>query len=897
MAKTLYLIDGHSHCYRAFHAIRGMTAPDGKQPTNAVYGFVSMLLSLIKKQKPDLLGVVFDAPGPTFRHKMYDKYKGTRPPMPDELRTQLPLIMEIVSAYNIPLYLKEGFEADDILGTIAKKGEKAGLEVYLVTGDKDTFQLITDAVKVYDTQKDSIRDRDWLKRQKGIAPEQMIDLLALQGDSTDNVPGVPGVGEKTALKFLKEYGSLEGLYENTDKLKGKQKEKVEGNRDQALLSRKLVTIDTAVDVKVDFTNFTLAGQDTTRLRELFKKLGFKRFLNELGADGDSAKAAAAAAERRDCTYRLVNRKKEFVALTGKLAKQKLLSVDLETTSVYPVQAELVGMSFSFKEKEAYYVPVKARAEDTCLNVDMVLAALKPIYESEKIAKIGQNIKYDAIVLRRYGVELKNVVFDTMIASYLLNPERRSNSLDALSLEHLGIEKIATKEIIGSGKNTITMDQAPLEKVSDYACEDADAVFRLHALLSKKIKEAKLEKLLTEVELPLIESLMEMELTGVRLDKKLLKAMSKNLEENIALIEQEIFESAGHEFNINSPKQLSAVLFTELGLPITRKTKTGASTDSDTLAYLATMHDLPKLIVEYRNLGKLKSTYVDALPALINPKTGRVHASFNQTITATGRLSSSDPNLQNIPIREETGKSIRRAFVPDDKEHLFLSSDYSQIELRLLAHYSKDEGLIEAFNEGKDIHTIVAAEINGIDEDEVTPEQRTGAKAVNFGIIYGLSAYGLSQDIGISVKSAKLFIDSYFEMYPQVKDFIDDTVAFAREHGCVKTILGRVRHLAEIHSSNKNLQKFAERAAVNTVLQGSAADLIKVAMNTICSKKKAQGLESKLLLQIHDELLFEVPKKELAAMETLVRTEMEGALTLAVPLIVATGKGKNWLELK
>ena len=880
--KRLFLIDGNSFCYRAYYAIRSLTNSKG-QPTNAIYGFVTMLNKIVKDNSPDMLAVAFDLKGPTFRHKKYEEYKIHRKPMPDDLSGQIPHIKEVVRAYNIPIYEVEGYEADDVLATLAKKAEERDIETFIVTGDKDALQLVNSHIKVYSPHKEGfIYDAKRVKETYGVEPDRMIDIMSLMGDLTDNIPGVKGIGEKTAVELIGEFGSLDNLLKNVDKVKSESRKKMlKDNIEMAKLSRELAVLDMDVPIKIDFKELELKEPDQVRLMELFKELEFKSLLKDV-----------TPRDKLDSTYELIDSEKKFGAIVSKLKELKEFAFDFETTSEDPMLAQLVGVSFSWKIGEAHYVPMLKY-----LKRDAVLEKLKPVFEDDKIKKIGQNIKYEYVVLANYAIKLRGISFDTMVASYLLNPSKLNHNLEDISLEYLN-HKLTTpiEELLGKGKNAITMDKVDVDKVGQYCCEDSDVTLRLKKILEKEISAKDLDGLLYDVEIPLIEVLAIMEINGVEIDKDYLSDLSKEMEGKLARLTKHIYKIAGEEFNINSPKQLSKILFEKLKLPIVKKTKTGISTNEEVLVKLAAKHELPALLLEYRELAKLKSTYVDSLPALINPKTGKVHTSFNQTVTATGRLSSSDPNLQNIPIKTEEGRKIRKAFIASGKNNVLLSADYSQIELRILAHLSGDKHLIEAFKEGRDIHAFTASLVFGIEEKDVTSEMRNMAKTVNFGIIYGMSPYGLSQSLKIDVDKAKNFIDAYFERYPDVREYLEGLIAEAREKGFVTTLLGRRRYIPEINSQDMRIRQFAERTAINTPIQGSAADVIKVAMIAI-NAKLSKDIVSRMTLQVHDELVLDVPKEELKKVCEIVKDGMEKVIKLNVPVEAHIEVGKNWLEME
>ena len=885
--KRLFLIDGNSFCYRAFYAIRSLSNSKG-QPTNAIYGFNSMLGKIIKDEKPDMLAVAFDLKGPTFRHKKFDEYKIHRKPMPDDLISQMTYIKQLVQAHNIPMYEMQGYEADDVLATLAKKAEDKDIETFIVTGDKDALQLVDSHIKVYSTHKEGlIYDAHKVKEIYGVGPDKMTDIMALMGDATDNIPGVKGIGEKSAIELIGEFGSLERLYENIDKVKSDAKKKIlaEG-KESAYLSKELASVDTDVPIDINFKELELKEPDQARLLELYKELEFKTLLKDL-----------TPTKKLESEYILVDDEKAFDALIAGLERSKEFVFDTETTSEDPVLAKLAGLSFSWKEGTAYYVGVSEGAsEEKKLDIELVIGKLKDIFEDEMIKKTAQNVKYDYIVLANYGIHVKGIIFDTMVASYLLNPSKPNHGLDDISFEYLN-HKMTTsiQELIGKGKSAITMDKVDVEKVSDYSCEDSDVTFRLKKILEKDISQKGLDELLYKVEMPLVEVLAEMETSGVSIDKEYLADLSKEMEKRLDKLTGKIYELAGEEFNINSPKQLSVILFEKMKLPVIRRTKTGISTDEEVLTKLALSHPLPEKLLEYRELSKLKSTYVDSLPDLINPATNRVHTSFNQTVTATGRLSSSGPNLQNIPIRTEEGRKIRKAFIASDKNNLLLSADYSQIELRILGHLSEDANLIKAFKEGSDIHAYTASLVFGVKESEVTPDMRGMAKTVNFGILYGMSPYGLSQSLKIDVNKAKEFIDSYFERYPGVKVYLEGLIEEARQNGYVTTLLGRRRYIPEINSQDMRMRQFAERTAINTPIQGSAADIIKVAMISIHERLSKKKLATKMIMQVHDELVFDVPKDELKEVYKIVKDGMENIIKLKVPVEAHVEVGRNWLE--
>ncbi|MBI2095346.1 MAG: DNA polymerase I [Candidatus Omnitrophica bacterium] len=881
------LVDGNSFCYRAFYAIRELRNSRG-EPTNAVYGFVTMLEKLLKETAPDGAAVTFDLKGPTFRHKRYEAYKIQRPPMPEDLVRQIPVIKEAVRAFRIPIFEKEGYEADDVIATISRVLEKKGHEVFIVTGDKDALQLVSDKIKVLNPQKENfIYDEAAVRARYGVGPSGVVEIMALMGDASDNIPGVQGVGEKTAVKLIAEFGTLENVLKNIPAIKGDRlRENLETHREDARLSRELATVDCKVPIEVDEAALKLRGPDTEKLAGLYKTLEFRSLLK--GIPGAEEKNA----DDKRLQYTLIQDRPSFEALKEKLSRAGEWALDFETTGTDPLEAEPVGISFSFREREAYYVAFgKTLAAEACLR------ALKTLLEDEKIKKIGQNLKYEILVLKNFGIDLKGVFFDTMVASYCLNTAKPNHNLDDIAAEHLGIRITSIKELIGSGKNQLSMKDVELDKVFRYGCQDSDVTFRLSKVLAGKLKENDLEELFREIEMPLVPILAGMEHAGIAIDKKLLAECSVEMEKELAALTRKIHKAAGAEFNINSPKQLAQILFDKLGLPMVKRTKTGASTDVEVLVELSESHSLPKEILKYRELSKLKCTYVDALPLLVNPKTNRVHTSFNQTVTATGRLSSSDPNVQNIPVRTEEGRKIRRAFVAGSKGALLVSADYSQIELRVLAHLSGDESLIRAFQDGADIHRYTASLIFNVPMAQVTDAMRNSAKTVNFGILYGMGAFSLAKSLGISNDAARDFIRAYFDRYPRVKAYLDGTVEKARQDGFVATYFKRRRYIPEISTRDNRVKSFAERTAINAPIQGTASDIIKIAMRRVRSGLGEKGLRARLLLQVHDELLFEAPRRELDGLVALVRREMEGAVSFRVPMSVSVKYGPNWLDME
>ena len=901
-SKKLFLIDSMALIYRSYFAMsRNPLITSRGENVSATYVFLKSILKIMEEEKPDYWAAVFDTPEPTFRHKKYPEYKATREKMPDELIQQLPRIRQVLEALNIPLIEVPGLEADDVMGILAKLAEKKGMETYLVTYDKDFNQLVDSKIKIYNPGRSgddvTILDKEAVRKKIGLDPSQVVDYLALVGDKSDNVPGVPSIGEKTARQLLTKYKTLDNIYEHLDEIPQLRIRKaLEENKHLAYLSRELVTIDIKSAIGVDIKSLKFKEPDKDKAFQLFKELEFRSLLDKF-----SPKKKEIAQK-----YEIVRSRESLVELAKQLSSTENFTLDLETTDVDAMRADIVGLSFSWKEGEAFYVPAlqdeKGTSGDLFQQDTFSGFPLKQIFDqlqaplkNAKVKKCGQNIKYDLIVLKRAGMEIEGVDFDTMVASYLINPSLRQHNLDALAMQYFNYKKVSTKELIGVGRKQISMADVPLDKIGFYACEDADFTQRLRVILEEKLIQMELKKLFDEVELPLLFVLMDMEMTGVALDVKLLKKMSDELNEMLNKLIKRIHQIAGVEFNINSPKQLSEVLFDRLKLRVIRRTKTGPSTDVAVLEELSKDHELPKYILEYRQLSKLKSTYVDALPRLINPETGRLHTSYNQTVAATGRLSSSDPNLQNIPIRTDLGKKIRKAFIPGDRNHLLVDADYSQIELRIMAHLSQDENLIRAFKEGADIHRSTAATVFNVPPEEVDDDMRRKAKEVNFGIMYGMGEYGLSSRLGISIEEAEDFINKYFANYPKIKEFMEQCKEIARKQGYVTTLLNRRRFLPEIHSDNRQQREFAERNAINTPIQGSAADLIKVAMINIHKRIKKEHMKTKMIMQVHDELVFEVPKDELEKAKSLIKEEMENAIELSVPIKVDIGVGKNWLE--
>ena len=884
--QRLFLIDGSSYIYRAYFAIRHLSNSQG-MATNAIYGFTNMLLKVIRELKPDQLAVIFDSKGPTFRKEIYPDYKANRAAMPEDLVPQIPYIKRVVQAFNLPGIEMPGYEADDIIATLAKKFSAEGMEVTVVTGDKDLMQIVDDHIQLLDTMKDKVYGPAEVAERFGGA-DKVVEVQALSGDSSDNIPGVPGIGEKTAKMLIDEYGDVETLLANLDQLKGKRRENLENYADLARLSKKLVTLVDNLDLEVDDHTFTLAEPDREALTELFKECEFYKLLQEFSVDTkDRAESAG---------YRAVLTESDLDELVAALEQSERFAFDTETTSLDAMRADLVGLSFAVTAGEAWYVPVGHHylGMPEQLPLDRVLEAVRPLLASPRQLKIGQNLKYDILVLARAGVEVGGPIYDTMLASYLANPATRSHGMDNLAAELLNYHTISYSEVAGSGKKQIGFEEVEVEKATTYAAEDADITLRLYEKLVPMVTEQHQDGLLNDVEMPLLQILAGMERAGIRINPEFLGGLSADMEKKLAVLEAEIHQLAGGPFNIGSPKQLGEVLFENLGLPKGKKTKTGWSTDVEVLNKLAEEHEIAAKILDYRSLMKLKGTYTDALPKLIHPETGRIHTSFNQAVTATGRLSSSDPNLQNIPIRTEEGRRIREGFIPSDG-CVLLSADYSQVELRILAHMADEPALKEAFARGEDIHRSTASEVLGLFPEMVTDEQRRAAKAINFGVVYGISAFGLAKQLGINRREAQQFIDTYFERYPGIRTFMDACIAEAREKMYVTTLLGRRCAIPEINSKNGAVRGYAERNAINYPVQGSAADIIKLAMVKIAARLAEEGLKTRMLLQVHDELVFDVPQAELEKVSALVKSEMQGAVDLSVPLLVEVGSGRNWRE--
>jgi DNA polymerase-1 len=945
--KRLFLVDAYALIFRGYYAfIKNPRINSKGEDTSAIMGFMNSLLDVIKRERPDHLAVCFDKGGSTDRVEMYEAYKANRDETPEGIRTAIPHICNILEAMHIPIMVKEGYEADDVIGTLSRQAEKEGYKVFMVTPDKDFAQLVTDNIFMYKPVFGGGYET-WgipeVKKKFDVEkPEQVIDFLGMMGDSSDNIPGLPGVGEKTAKKFIQQFGSMEGLLENTDQLKGKMKEKVEANAELGRLSKELARIMLDVPVEFDATDFELNHPDVDKVKEIFQELEFRRLTDNFlktfvpqeeasqasnstkddtekkptntskstsknagagqfslfGNSDDNKKDAASSLKRKTLEttahlYQSVAPGMGTKLFLNNLTKQTSVCFDTETTSLNPLEAELVGIAFSWEAGKGFYLPFPTDQKEAQSLID----ELRPFFENEAIEKIGQNLKYDIKVLAKYNVEVKGKLFDTMLAHYLINPDMRHN-MDVLAETYLNYTPISIESIIGKkGKNQKSMREVPLEKQTEYAVEDADITLQLKEHFEKELGEANTQKLFDDIEIPLLRVLADMELEGINLDKDFLNSLAEALNSDIAELEKSIFKAAGEEFNIASPKQLGVILFEKMKLvDKPKKTKTGQySTAEDVLSYLAKDHKIVQDILDYRGLSKLKSTYVEALPNQVQPSTGRVHTDYMQTVAATGRLSSNNPNLQNIPIRTERGRQVRKAFIPRNEDYTLLAADYSQIELRIIAALSEEENMIQAFKNGEDIHASTASKVFNVPINEVTREQRSNAKTVNFGIIYGVSAFGLSNQTNLSRTEAKELIDTYYETYPKLRSFIHEQVDFARDHGYVQTVLGRRRYLKDINSRNAVVRGAAERNAVNAPIQGSAADIIKVAMIRIHKKLKEGNFKSKMLLQVHDELVFDAYKEEVEALKTLVKTEMENAFELKVPLVVDIDTGANWLE--
>lgn len=902
---TICAVDAFSLIFQVFHAMPEMTSPAG-EPVNAVYGFVRDMLQLIETRRPDAVLCAFDLPGPTFRDDLFPEYKADRGEMPEELASQIPKIREVVETLGIPVLASPGFEADDVLATVARLCDEQAAKCLVVSGDKDCRQLITEHVSILNIRKDKIYDAEALLADWGIRPDQVVDFQSLVGDKVDNVPGVPLIGPKIAQELLTTYGTLEEVLDHAEEVKGaKRKQNLIEFRDQAILSQRLVRLDQQVPITPDWQACRVGSIDHERLGELFRDYGF-RSLGQRAAEIDGHSSSnVAAAERPEAKYHLINTAEQLDELVAQLETQTLISVDTETTDVNPRAAEIVGYALAFQPSEGYYVAVRGPADDVVIEPTVAAEKLRPVLENAEIAKIGQNLKYDQVVLLGAGIKLAGIKFDTMVASYLLDAGERSHNLDHLASRYLDHQTTKIDTLIGKGKNQKRMDEVSVADVANYAAEDADLPLQLQPLLQSRLETDGLEKLNDDLEIPLLEVLGEMEFQGIRVDTDRLSELSQQYTKRLEKLSIEIEEMAGHPLNIASPKQLAQLLFEELGLPVIKKTKTGASTDASVLEELAPMHPLPAKIVEHRQYSKLLSTYVNALPEMVHPETGRVHTSFNQVVAATGRLSSNNPNLQNIPIRTSEGREIRSAFRAGPEGWRLLAADYSQIELRVLAHFTGDPTLCEAFVNDEDIHTMVASQVNGVDLPDVTSEMRRAAKAVNFGIIYGQSPFGLAKSLGIEQDEAAEFIETYFARYPGVLEFFTETLTECREQGYVTTLLGRRRAVQGVRPVPDGFREsktgalrqlnLPERTAVNTVIQGSAADLIKLAMLGVHRRLQQEPIQAEMLLQIHDELVFETPPDEVDQLANLVVKEMTSVAKLKVPLKVDVKHGENWAD--
>ena len=920
--EKLFLLDAYALIYRAYYAfIKNPRINSKGFNTSAIMGFVNTLEDVLKKENPSHIGIAFDPAGPTFRHEAFEQYKAQREETPEAIRLSVPIIKEIIQAYRIPILEVPGYEADDVIGTLATEAGRRGIPTYMMTPDKDYGQLVSDCVFMYRPKygdhEFEVMGVDAVKAKFNIdSPAQVIDMLGLMGDTADNIPGCPGVGEKTAQKLIAQFGSIEQMLEHTDQLKGALKQKIENNREQILFSKFLATIKTDVPVALDMEALKRESPNEEELRRLFEELEFRSLLDRVlkvekkaapsptpvsgdlfgffAAEDteDSKNSNLSSLESLDYDYQLIDTEDKIDDFLQNILTKEIFSLDTETTGTDPIRAELVGMSFSFKENQAFYVPVPANRDET----QKIVNKFKSVFENEKNVKVGQNIKYDMLVLSNYGVEIRGRMFDTMIAHYVLQPELH-HGMDYLAEVYLKYETIKIEELIGpKGKNQKNMRDLPPSAVYKYACEDADVTLKLKHILEKELKEQGVEALFEEIEMPLVPVLAYMERNGVRIDTAALKETSLHFTARMQQIEKEVHELAGMEFNIASPKQVGEVLFDRLKIvEKAKKTKSGQYvTSEDVLESLRGKHEIVGKILEHRGLKKLLSTYIDALPQLINPQTGHIHTSFNQTVTATGRLSSSNPNLQNIPVRNEDGKEIRKAFIPEDGCEFF-SADYSQIELRIMAHLSQDPHMIEAFQKGQDIHAATAAKIYKTDLEHVSREQRSKAKTANFGIIYGISTFGLAERLNVERREAKELIDGYFANYPHVKEYMDESIRVAREKGYIETIFKRKRYLPDINSRNAVVRGYAERNAINAPIQGSAADIIKVAMIRIYRRFREEGIQSKMILQVHDELNFSVVPAEKEKVQQIVISEMEAAYKMKAPLRADYGWGKNWLE--
>ncbi|MFT5612068.1 MAG: DNA polymerase-1 [Arenicella sp.] len=892
----IILVDGSSYLFRAFYVpqLKRMQTAAG-QPTGAIFGVINMLKSLITEYPKSQIVAIFDAKGKNFRHELYSQYKANRPPMPDELRSQIDFVHRSIKAMGIPLIAVSGVEADDVIGTYAKQAAVLGKTVLVATSDKDLAQIVTDDVYLIDTMKKKVYDPAGVVEKYGVRPDQIIDYLALIGDTSDNVPGIPKVGPKTAVKWMDAYGSIDGIVENADKIGGKVGESLREFIPQLALSQDLVTIRCELDVDPPLSGVKQAEQDTETLIALYTELQFKKWLSELGADLP-VNSMPDVVEFEKGKYETIFDQAAFLKWVERLKNSEGFAFDTETTSLAAQQAEIVGVSFAMDAGEAAYVPVAHSymgAPDQ-LDRDFVLEALKPLLENPELIKIGQNLKYDMSVLANYDIHMQGVGFDTMLESYVLDSVGSRHDMDSLSARHLGHQPVSFSEVAGKGKAQLTFDQVDIDTAGHYAAEDADITLRLHQTLMPQLtQQPKLHRIYSQLEMPLVSVLSRVECNGVLIDDNMLLLQSQQLAMSMQETQVRAYELAEGEFNLASPKQIQEILYDKMQLPILKKTPKGApSTAEDVLQELALEHELPRLILEHRSFGKLKSTYTDKLPTMINPRTGRVHTSYHQAVTATGRLSSSDPNLQNIPIRTEQGRRIREAFIAD-KGNVIIAADYSQIELRIMAHLSGDDGLMHAFNNDLDVHRATASEIFETELEQVTDEQRRHAKAVNFGLIYGMSAFGLAKQLSVERKQAQAYMDQYFEQYPGVKQYMQSTREFARENGFVETVYGRRLYLPDINAKNHNVRQYAERTAINAPMQGTAADVIKRAMIEVDSFLRRNVIDARMIMQVHDELVFEVASSEAEKLQASVCEIMQGVADLAVPLVVDAARGDNW----
>ncbi|MGV6858290.1 MAG: DNA polymerase I [bacterium] len=890
----LILVDGSSYLYRAFHALPSLTTKDGR-PTGAVRGVIGMLKRILNDYRPSHIAVVFDAKGKTFRDDMFEEYKATRPPMPDDLRAQIEPLHKMVKALGLPMIIEPGVEADDVIGTLSTQASEKGIPVVISTGDKDMAQLVDENVMLINTMSGEQLDPEGVEKKFGVPPEKIIDYLTLMGDKVDNIPGVDKVGPKTAVKWIQQWGGFDEIVEHADEIKGKVGDNLRDALDRLPLSRDLVTIKRDVPLKESFDDLKINPADTEQLKSQYDDLEFRTWSQELDAEGEGTDTEHQPAEIQ---YECILTQKQLDTWLGKLEQAPLIAFDTETTSLNYMDAEVVGLSFSVKAGEAAYLPVAHDYMDAPeqLDRDSVLTQLRPLLENRNVAKVGHNLKYDRSVLLNHGIELQGIQHDTMLESYVLNSTASRHDLDSLALRHLNHQTIHFEDVAGKGKNQITFNQVSLEVATPYAAEDADICLQLHDIFWTELKALDGQKsVYQDIEIPLVPVLSEVERTGVHIDTEALKQQSNQLAQRMRELENSAFEEAGHEFNLGSPKQLQEILFSELGLPVIRKTPKGQpSTAEDVLVELAENYPLPKLILEHRSLSKLKSTYTDKLPKQVNSRTGRVHTSYHQAVAATGRLSSSDPNLQNIPIRSEEGRKIRQAFIPDEGSKM-VAVDYSQVELRIMAHLSGDEGLLEAFAQGKDIHSATAAEVFGKTPDTVSKDDRRKAKAINFGLIYGMSAFGLAKQLGIGRNEAQEYVDRYFERYPGVKAYMDSTREQAKEQGFVETVFGRRLYLPEINSRNGQRRQYAERTAINAPMQGTAADIIKLAMINMDKWLADTDINARMIMQVHDELVFEIEEGKVEQAIKDIVDLMESAAELRVPLVAEAGVGNNWDE--